>query len=62
MTTPDKTLSTHLHHLANQVDLVATVMMEQRTEWAYRSLANEFLRLGEDLRKMADHLVSMEKR
>jgi len=63
MTSPsDKSLSTHLHHLANQVDLVATVIMEQRTDWTYRQMANEFLRLGEGLRQVADHLVPTEKR
>jgi len=58
----DKPLSTHLHHLANHLDLVATVVMEQRTEWPFRAMSNEFLRLGEGLREVADHMVDEEKR
>ena len=56
----DKSLSTHFHHLANQMDLVATVVMQQRNGTAFRELSQILLRLGEGMRQLGTHLQQEE--
>lgn len=51
-----KNLSTHFDHLANQMDLVATVVLEEARDPALDALAHRLLRLGEGMRSVATHL------
>ena len=53
-------LPTHFHHLANQMDLVATVVMQQRNDTAFRNLSQILLRLGEGMRQLGTHLQQEE--
>jgi hypothetical protein len=54
----DDNLADHLSHLANQMDLVATIIQERREETPMLSIAALLMLMGKDLRAVADRMRS----